>query len=201
MIRLAVATSNQGKLREIEGMLCGLPLELAPLKEFPGLGEIEENGETFRENAFKKARALYRHSGLPTIADDSGLVVDALAGRPGVFSARYAGPGADDQKNIARLLEEMRGIPDGRRGCAFICNIAYVNNGLEMIFEGSVGGTVLREPIGERGFGYDPIFWLQERGMSVAELTIEQKARISHRGIALRRFADWLREAVAAGTF
>lgn len=192
--KLAVATTNAGKMKEIKHLLGDLPVELCSLKDFPELGEIEEDGDTFRANALKKARELHRHCGLPTIADDSGLVVDALDGRPGVESARYAGPGSSDSDKYTKLIGEMQDVEDGRRGCAFVCNLAFVDGDTELVFEGRLTGEVLREPRGDSGFGYDPVFLLTDRNKSLSQISLEEKNRISHRGQALQKFAEYYRD-------
>lgn len=190
--KLAVATANSGKLIEIESLLEGMNAEVLSLKDFRELPEIVEDGETFIDNALKKARALFAHCGLPTIADDSGLTVDALGGRPGVYSARYAGPGADDLKNIEKLLGELKDAPAAERGCAFVCFLAYVDGRTEKIFEGRLEGRIGFEMRGKRGFGYDPIFVLPD-GRTVAELPLDEKNKISHRGQALKKFVEFYR--------
>jgi XTP/dITP diphosphohydrolase len=193
---LAVATTNQGKLKEIERLLGKLEVDICSLKDFPELGDIIEDGATFRENALKKARELYRHCGLPTIADDSGLVVFALDGRPGVESARYAGPDSSDRDKYLKLIEEMKEVADGQRGCAFVCNLAFVDGETEQVFEGELKGEVLREPRGDTGFGYDPIFLLPDLGKSISQISMEEKNKISHRGQALHQFIEFYRDRI-----
>ena len=192
-IRLAVATGNRGKLKEIEELLAGLGVEIFSTVDSPDFPEVEEDGTTFGENALKKAREFHRHTGLPCIADDSGLAVDALGGRPGIYSARYAGEGADDRKNNQKLLREMLEVPDAKRGCAFICYLAFVDGDDELLFTGELRGEVLRNPAGEGGFGYDPLFYLPDFRASVAEISPGAKNRISHRGQALRKFAAYFK--------
>jgi XTP/dITP diphosphohydrolase len=162
----------------------------ADFAEFP---ETIEDGNTFRDNALKKAREALRFTGLPALADDSGLVVDVLNGRPGVHSARFAGEGAGDEANNRRLLEELNGIPDNRRQAAFVCVLAFVTpDGCEQVFSGSVGGTILTAERGEGGFGYDPLFQVDGFERTMAELSLQEKNTISHRGQALQQFRAFL---------
>ena len=190
-----MASSNAGKLREIKRILAGLPVEVIPQSDF-GVGDAEETGSTFVENALIKARHAAEATGLPAIADDSGIAVDALGGRPGVYSARYAGPDASDQDNNARLLAELEGVPDAGRTAAFHCVAVFVSPGDEapVIAEGEWRGRILREPRGAGGFGYDPLFYVPEKDCSSAELSAEEKNRLSHRGKALRQLARKLRD-------
>ncbi|WP_306532776.1 XTP/dITP diphosphatase [Geobacter sp.] len=186
MNSLIVATRNMGKLLEIKKILEGVHYRIYSLADFPDLPEIEEDGATFEQNAVKKASTIAKISGIPTLADDSGLVVDVLGGRPGVFSARYAGPDATDEMNNAKLIEELRGVPVERRGAAFHCVIALcLPEGACTTFSGELRGTILEAPQGREGFGYDPLFFVDEEGVSLAELPLERKNRLSHRGKAL----------------
>jgi len=184
-LKLLVATHNPGKVREYRELLAGLPVELT----WPGeLGlelAVEESGETFRENAVLKATAYAQASGLLTLADDSGLEVDALGGAPGVRSARYAGPGATDEDRYRLLLRRMEAVPDGQRQARFRCVIAVVSpQGQVWTAEGICEGIIVREPRGSHGFGYDPVFYVPELGRTMAELPEEEKNRISHRARA-----------------
>ena len=193
MKELLVATGNKGKLRELEVLLTGIVDRLYSLADFPDVPSVEEDGLTFAENALKKARSAAAATGMPVIADDSGLVVDALDGRPGVFSARFAGEGAGDAANNAKLLEEMRAVPAGQRSAAFKCAIAYCRpDGECHTFTGELGGVILEWPAGERGFGYDPLFLVPEYNQTLAELPMEIKNRISHRGAAFRSLQEHL---------
>lgn len=180
-------------------MLEDLPLRLRSLEEL-GLPAPPEEGREFREIALGKARWASRRAGLPALADDSGLEVDALGGRPGVRSARYAGPGATDAENNRKLLEELRGLPLERRRARFRCAIALVDpEGWETVVEGVCEGFIALEPRGTGGFGYDPLFWVPEYGRTFAELPPEVKNRISHRGQALRALRGALRRWLERG--
>jgi XTP/dITP diphosphohydrolase len=195
MNELVVATRNRGKLKEIGALLDSLVGALRCAADFPDFPETIEDGATFEANALKKAREAMRHTGLPALADDSGLTVDALDGRPGVISARFAGEGATDEDNNRKLLAEMAGIPAGARQGAFVCVMAYVDpDGTERTFSGRVGGVILTEPRGDGGFGYDPLFLVDGYCNTMAELSLEEKNRISHRGQALRQFKSFLEE-------
>lgn len=193
MRELLVATGNAGKVLELAALLDGTGILLRSLKDFPKLAGVVEDGDTFAENALKKARAACVATGLPVIADDSGLVVDALGGRPGVFSARYAGEGATDADNNRHLLCELGGIEKAARTAAFHCVIALcLPDGRCRTFDGELKGVILTEPAGTGGFGYDPLFWVPEYGKTLAELPLELKNRISHRGRAVAALRDHL---------
>lgn len=188
MKELVVATRNAGKLREIRHLLEGAGIAVLGLDAFPEVPEIEEDGDTFAANATKKAETVARLTGCPCLADDSGLAVEALDGEPGVHSARYAGTQGDDAANNARLLRELAGVPDNRRQAAFCCVMALARPGRPTAyFEGRVDGTILRAPRGDGGFGYDPLFLVAGGELTMAELPLDQKNRISHRGQALRQ--------------
>lgn len=188
-----VATRNRGKLLEIEAVLAGVVEKVLCASDFPNLPETNEDGTTFSENALKKAREAMLFTGLPTIADDSGLVVRALDERPGVFSARFAGESADDVANNRKLLAEMVGTPPEQRQAAFVCVMAFVTlDGVEQIFSGSVSGRILDRERGTGGFGYDPLFLVDGFERTMAELTLAEKNCISHRGQALRLFRAYL---------
>lgn len=193
MTELVVATRNRGKLKEIGALLDGLVASLRCAADFPDFPETVEDGTTFEANALKKAREAMEHTSLPALADDSGLVVDALGGRPGVISARFAGEGATDNDNNCKLLTELSGIPAGDRQGAFVCVMAYVDpDGTERTFNGRVGGLILTEARGDGGFGYDPLFLVDGYCSTMAELSLEEKNWISHRGQALRQFKAFL---------
>ena len=192
-MRLLVATTNPGKMTEIKVALSERAIEVLGLDGFPGLGQPEETGATFAENALVKARFYHGATGLPTVADDSGLEVEALGGRPGIHSARYAGPLSSDRDRINKLLLEMNGIPPDKRAGRFVCAAALAWSGGEIVFHGEVHGSILEEPRGNLGFGYDPVFYHAGLEMTLAEMTPEQKASVSHRGIALGRLADWIK--------
>lgn len=173
----------------------GLGLRIRGLIDFTNLPEVEEDGNSFVENGLKKARFYCQLLGKLTIADDSGLEVDALGGRPGIYSARYAGLRASDQENRKKLLRELEGVPVSKRGAGFKCVIAMVSpDGREVITEGSCRGRIGFKEVGKRGFGYDPIFVLPKYGKTMAQLSLEEKNRISHRGKALRKLRKVLME-------
>jgi len=185
---IVLATGNQGKVREFQEMLAGYPVELRCLKDFGPIPEVEEDGETFDDNAYKKALFTAKVLGLPAIADDSGLVVEALDGAPGVRSARYAGESATDQDNINKLLAEMEG--KSNRKAAFECVLSIaVPSGPALTYEGRCEGEITTSPQGEGGFGYDPVFFCPEYGRTFAECSMEEKNRVSHRGRALAEVA------------
>jgi XTP/dITP diphosphohydrolase len=194
MKELLVATTNRGKLREIELLLHGTVERILSPSNFPAFLGIEEDGETFAENAVKKARSAAIATGKPVIADDSGLVVDVLGGGPGVRSARYAGDGAGDEENNAKLLHELAGVPAPRRTAAFHCVIALcMPDGECLTFDGELKGIILNVPQGDGGFGYDPLFLVPEYGQTLAELPLELKNAISHRGRAFAKLKEFLR--------
>lgn len=193
MKELVVATRNRGKLKEIQALLAGVVDVVRCAADFPDLADTIEDGTTFQANALKKAREAMLHTGLPALADDSGLVVDVLDGRPGVYSARFAGEGAGDAANNIRLLEEMAAVPPGQRQAAFVCQLAFVTpQGEEQLFDGRIGGTILTAPRGEGGFGYDPLFLVNGFERTMAELGLSEKNAISHRGQALQQFRTFL---------
>ena len=191
--RIVFASRNKGKVRELKALLEGMSIEILTLDDFPDAPDIEEDGSSFFENSFKKARAVSEYTGMTVIADDSGLEVDSLGGAPGIHSARYSGAGATDEKNIAKLLAEMQSVPDGNRGATFRCALVlYRTNGEFEAFEGELRGTISSRPSGNGGFGYDPIFIVPEYGMTVAELDPATKNKISHRGKAFARLKESL---------
>lgn len=201
---LVVATKNRGKAQEFREAFAPLGIQVRDLNETAGIPLIEETGETFAENALIKARTTANILGFPVLADDSGLCVDALGGAPGVYSARYAGKHASDADNNAKLLRElaMSGVRDEAGGgspalyssARFVCSLVFYmpDDGSWLEAEGSVEGFILKEPRGAGGFGYDPLFWLPEFGKSMAELTVEEKNAVSHRGRALRKLLGQL---------
>ncbi|HLK91132.1 MAG TPA: XTP/dITP diphosphatase [Polyangia bacterium] len=195
--RVVVATRNKGKLREIVPLLSGIPLELVTIDALAPEAELREDGVTFEENALAKARQAAAATGLPAIADDSGLEVDALDGAPGVWSARYAGPGADDAANNAKLLAALRDVPAPRRGARFRCVAVFVDpaRGLEIVRDGSCTGEILAVPRGTDGFGYDPLFLVPAVSRTMAELPLDEKNRLSHRAAAFRALGAALRDA------
>ncbi len=185
-MKAVIATRNKGKIKELEELLSDFGLDILPLAHFPQVGEIVEDGDTFFENAMKKAKTVSEKTGLMAIADDSGLEVDALKGAPGVYSARYAGEGATDEQNYLKLLDEMKDVPEEKRGAQFRCvMVAYRPDGRWVSAEGVCRGRITYSPRGEKGFGYDPVFVPEGDTRTMAELTREEKNKISHRGKAL----------------
>lgn len=186
-MKLVLATRNPKKISEMKALLAGVPVTLLSLADFPNVPEIAETGTTFEENAELKAREVAVRTGMLALADDSGLEVDALGGEPGVYTNRFAGPGASDREKYTKILDLMKDIPHGKRTARFKAAIAIVSpDGRTSVVVGVCEGIIAREPRGECGFGYDPIFYLPELRKTMAELTPEKKNRISHRGKALR---------------
>jgi len=186
--KLVLASGNQGKLREFSQLFADKDIQVIPQNEFDTI-EAEETGLSFVENAILKARNACKFSGLPALADDSGLEVDALKGAPGIYSARYAGPNASDQDNYLKLLEAMQGVPAEQRTARFQCVLVYMrheNDPTPQVFQGSWEGQILTEPSGAEGFGYDPVFLIPNEACSAAELTKERKNTLSHRGQAIQ---------------
>jgi XTP/dITP diphosphohydrolase len=192
MKELIVATGNKGKLIEINELLKGYVTTTLSLQDFPDLPEVEEDGLTFEENAIKKAKTTSLATGKPVIADDSGLLVEALGGKPGVYSARFAGIDASDEQNNKKLLRELSGIPAEERLASFQCIIAlYMPGGTCMTFSGELKGLIIESPRGSGGFGYDPLFLVREYGKTLSELPLEIKNRISHRAKALNKLKSY----------
>ena len=196
MIELLVGTTNPGKLAEIEAALAGLPIRIKSLGSFDTWPEIAEDGATFAENALKKARALAEFSGYLTLADDSGLEVDALDGAPGIYSARYSGEDANDRRNNEKLLEVMRGAREEKRTARFVCVLALCapnsTGQKEWIVREQCEGRIAFALKGENGFGYDPLFYYPPFGKTFGEIDRETKATVSHRGKALKKLAEML---------
>lgn len=185
--KAVLASGNRGKLRELQQMLAGLGMTVLPQADF-AVPDAEETGLSFVENAILKARHAARLTGLPAIADDSGLEVDALHGAPGIYSARFAGAGASDAQNVEKLLEALRDVPAAKRSARFQCLIVFMAHDMDptpLICQGSWEGRILDSPQGENGFGYDPVFFVPGENCSAAELPAEVKNRLSHRGQAL----------------
>lgn len=193
-MKLLVATTNQGKVEEIREILTDSGKEIVGLCDLEVVSDADETGSTFGENALIKARYYHSLTGLVTLADDSGLEVEELAGAPGVRSARYAGPGATDEQRISKLLGQLTGVPESRRRARFVCAAAIVWGHGQRLFVAEVGGSILTEPRGSNGFGYDPVFLYPLLDKTFAELSRLQKSRISHRGKAFRRVESWLEE-------
>jgi XTP/dITP diphosphohydrolase len=191
--RLLVATTNNGKLREIRSLLAGVPVELVTLRDLPPVEEPEETGLTFEDNARLKARYYATHSGMTTVAEDSGLVIDGMNGEPGVHSARFLGHDASYPERFAEIFRRLDGPPAQDRAARFVCALA-VADGERIIFEarGTVEGEIAREPRGAGGFGYDPIFHFPAYGTTLADVGDEAKLAVAHRGQAFRALAGWL---------
>jgi len=197
--KLLIATGNPGKVVEYRDILAGLPWELTDLRQEGIIFEVAETGDTYEANARLKAEAYAAATRLPTLADDSGIEVDALGGRPGVQSARYGGPGLSDEDRVQLLLTELRGVPGERRTARFVCVIAIVvPGGPTQLVRGEVKGRITHAPRGSNGFGYDPVFLLPDRGLTTAELPPAEKHAISHRGVA-GRAARQVLEALLRG--
>ncbi|MCM3757387.1 XTP/dITP diphosphatase [Sporosarcina aquimarina] len=189
MKQVLVATNNKGKVRDFEELFKPHGIEVISLKDLEEPIEVEETGTTFEENAILKAEETAQILGKWVISDDSGLEIDALNGEPGVYSARYAGEPKDDEANIDKALNGLKDVPEGSRNARFRCVLAIAGPGIETkTFSGSCDGSILFERHGENGFGYDPIFYVPSEGKAMAELTPAEKAAISHRGVAMRKF-------------
>jgi XTP/dITP diphosphohydrolase len=189
---IVLASGNQGKIREIQAILHDHPI--LPQSQF-NVPEAEETGSTFIENAIIKARNAAHYAKGPAIADDSGLVVDALHGEPGVISARYAGANASDEANVQKVLQAMQGVPESQRTARFVCVLVFMEHADDptpVVAQGSWEGLIMEQPTGDNGFGYDPVFWVPDHGCSSAQLAPEVKNAISHRGQALRRLTEQL---------
>lgn len=187
-MRLLLATRNRHKIGEISELLKGLSVDVATLNEFPKVPEVVEDGETLEANAAKKATVCAQGSGLWSLADDTGLEVTALGGEPGVYSARYAGPGCDFAANNKKLLTRLKDVPEEKRQAVFRCVLALSSpEGQTTLEEGRLEGRIIETPRGSNGFGYDPVFLVETKRRTLAELTAEEKNAVSHRGLALRR--------------
>lgn len=197
MQKVVLATGNPGKVRELADLLAAFGLDIVAQTEL-GVESAEETGLTFIENAILKARHAAEITGLPAIADDSGLAVDALGGAPGIYSARYAGVDASDQENLDKLLVSLENVPDGERQAQFHCVLVYVRHAADptpLVFHGSWAGEITRAAAGQGGFGYDPIFYVPELGKTAAELSKDEKRAVSHRGKALTLLLEAMRNA------
>jgi XTP/dITP diphosphohydrolase len=196
--QIVLATRNRHKLQEFRDMLRDMPVEVVSCDAFAGCPDVEEDGATFADNALKKARAIALHTGLVTIADDSGLEVDALGGLPGLYSARFAGEPSNDGRNNEKLLAELALVPDGKRGAQFKCVIAIVDGrGREKVVEGICRGVIIRELKGAQGFGYDPLFLETASGLTFAEMDAGHKNSISHRCRAIQELKKILPDFTA----
>jgi XTP/dITP diphosphohydrolase len=193
---VVLATKNRKKIEEMKMILgvMGTASRVYTLDDFPAYQDVKEDGNTFEENAVKKAVYIYQCTGMTAIADDSGLEVDALKGAPGVLSARYAGKSSDDRRNIEKLLEEMRDVPLNRRNSRFVCCIALASPDEVKTFHGYIRGTITREPRGKKGFGYDPVFIPEGHVRTFAEMDEGEKNAISHRSMALKELQKYLLE-------
>lgn len=198
--KLLLATRNQGKIEEFRRILEALApgeIELVGLNQFPDVGDVDETGSTFAENSLLKAREMSEATGLPAISDDSGLCVNALNGDPGIYSARWAGSHGDDRANLEKVLDQLKDVPDSERGAYFICVATlYLPDGRSFTEEGRFYGEILREPVGDQGFGYDPIFKPEGLDISSAQMSSEEKDAVSHRGKALRAIAPVVMSAL-----
>ena len=185
-MKIILATYNTDKRKEMLAALTDLNVEILSLVDFPQVGEIVENGQTLTENAIIKAKAVFDITGIPAISDDTGLSVDALHGAPGVYSARYAGENATYADNVEKLVDEMKNVLPENRGAQFQTIMVYIDKDTELIADGVVKGQIADASKGVGGFGYDPVFYIPEQEKTFAEMTIQEKNQISHRGIALR---------------
>ncbi len=191
--KIILATRNQGKIREIQSMLDSNYFEIKSLSQYPEIPEVIEDGITFQENALKKATAIFEATGILSLADDSGLEVDYLDGKPGVFSSRFAGEEATDMDNNRKLLNLLNGVPRTKRTARFRCVMILKTPKQTYSFDGTCEGIIIHEPRGKNGFGYDPLFYVPEYQQTFAELDSQIKNQISHRGIALRKVIELLK--------
>jgi len=191
-MKIVIATHNKDKLKELRKGLSGINAEFVDLSAFPEIGEIIEDGDTLRENAFIKARYVYNITGLPAIADDTGLEVDALDGKPGVYTARFAGENCSYSDNVNKMLNVMENVKNENRTAKFKTVMAFVDSERELFSEGIVKGIIAKKIKGLGGFGYDPIFYVPEEGKTFAEMTLEMKNKISHRGRAVKALKPML---------
>lgn len=193
MKTILIGTTNLGKLNDFKKLFEKEGITVKSLQDYPEVIDVEETGDTFQANAILKAEAFSRKYNEIVIADDSGLEIDSLNGRPGIYSARYAGEEKNDEENIQKVLKEMEGIPVEKRTATFVCALAVARPGKEtIVFEGKCSGFITEEPKGSHGFGYDPIFYVPEKNKTMAELTTEEKNEISHRKRALDKLkSEW----------
>ena len=191
-MKIVIATHNEDKRTEMTAILSELPLQILSLEDFPEIGEIIEDGSSLRENALIKARTVHLLTGLYAWADDTGLEVDALDGKPGVYSARYAGENCSYADNVRKLLQDMENIPEDMRSANFKTAIALVGENMELVSEGGVKGKITTKPKGIGGFGYDPVFYVLEKNKTYSEMKMTEKNQISHRGKAIQRMTKLL---------
>ena len=189
-MKLILATHNADKVKELTNRLKKLGVHPVLLSSFPDIGDIPETGKTLTENALIKARTVYRITGLPSLADDTGLEVDALNGAPGVYSARWAGEDCSYRDNVNKMIDEIRSVPEKDRKATFRTIMALVDNERELIAEGVIEGKILSKAKGEGGFGYDPVFYVEKKQKTFAEMTLEEKGQLSHRGRALEKMIN-----------
>ena len=187
IMKVVIATHNKDKLKELKNGLSTLSIELMDLSSFPDIGEIIEDGKTLNENALIKAKTVFDITGIPAIADDTGLEVDAIGGKPGIYTARFAGENCTYMDNVNKMLSVMKNIKESNRGAVFKTVMAFYDGQRELFSEGVVKGVITKEKKGLGGFGYDPIFYVVEEGKTFAEMTIEKKNIISHRGRAIKK--------------
>ena len=196
-MKIVIASRNEDKIKEMSEILQGSGIEILSLKEFTDIPEIIEDKDTFKDNALKKARLIFKQTGIVALADDSGLEVDALEGRPGIYSARFAGKKATHEQNNDLLITQMKHVPENERTARFRCSLALVGKEIEIVTEGVSEGIILSERKGNKGFGYDSLFFYPELGLTFAELDSEKKNQISHRALAfdkMRVFLDFIKE-------
>ena len=196
MKKIVIASSNKHKISEISIKIQPFFNEILSLTDFPEIGEIIEDGNTIEENSFIKSRTAFEHTKIASIADDTILEVDALNGDPGLFTARYAGENATYEENMTKLLERLDGIEDSYRTARFRTIISYVDGKDDFHVEGSIEGKILNNRVGNNGFGYDPIFYSAELNLSLAEMDSNQKNKISHRGLAIKKFVSKIQQLI-----
>ena len=195
-MKILLATHNKNKIIEIKAALKDTGHEILSLDDLPDLPEVIEDGVTLEHNSLKKAREIYEYSGLTTLADDTGLEVDALNGEPGVFSARWAGEGCSYKDNCVKMLKEMEGVPKGKRNASFRCVITLYGKGIFETASGELKGRIIEEEIGSGGFGYDPVFVPDGYDITLAEMSLDEKNLISHRGLAVKKMAEIIRHLI-----
>lgn len=193
---LIIATHNNDKKIEMQYALKDLEVKILSLDSFPEIGEIEESGSTLLENSFIKAKEVYRKTGIPTLADDTGLEVEFLNGAPGIYSARYAGKNVTYEDNVKKLLSELSGVEKKLRAAQFRTVISFFSSKKELWVDGRIEGFITEKPIGEKGFGYDSVFFVPDRDLTFAQMGREEKNKISHRGLALKKMVKLLKENI-----